>query len=73
MGNYKVISLSEAYQKVLSGTRIEDTGLDSDSIKKLALFIEYSDCDILQKDFRKITGLSRSSIYQIRKVHPKKL
>ena len=54
MGNYKAISLSEAYQKVLNGTPIEDTGLDSDSIHKLELFIEYADCDILQKDFQKI-------------------
>ncbi len=73
MGNYKVTSLSEAYRKTLTGTQIEDTGLDSKSIQKLKLFIEHSETDILQTELRKKTGLSRSSIYQLRKVQQKDL
>ena len=73
MGNCKVISLSEAYRKILTGTQIDDTGLDSKSIQKLKLFTEYSESDILQTELRKKTGLSRSSIYQLRKVQQKDL
>jgi hypothetical protein len=53
MGNYKVTSLSEAYRKTLTGTQIEDTGLDSKSIQKLKLFIEYFESNILQTELGK--------------------
>jgi len=68
MGNYKIPSLSYAYRKILDGKRIEEIGLDSDSIKKLELFMLYADRDVLQTEITKITGLSRSSIYKLKKV-----
>ena len=68
MGNYKISSLSDAYREILNGKRIEDIGLDQASIKKLELFTLYVDRDMLQIEITKITGLSHSSIYKLKKV-----
>ncbi|HEY3363043.1 MAG TPA: AlpA family phage regulatory protein [Methanosarcina sp.] len=62
------MSIADAYRAVLNGTRIEETGLDLKSIKKLKLFMLYVDRDMLQTEVTKKTGLSRSSIYQLKKV-----
>jgi len=62
------MSTADAYRKILNGVRIEDTGLDEKSMKKLKLFMLYIDRDMLQADIRKKTGLSRSSVYQLNKV-----
>jgi hypothetical protein len=68
MRNYKLMSLADAYREILNGTRIEDIGLDQDSIKKLELFALYVDRDMLQTEITKKTGLSRSSIHKLKKV-----
>ena len=68
MRNSNLISLADYYRKVLNGARIEDTGLDPKSIKKLKLFILYADRDMLQTQIMKQTDLSRSSIYKLKKV-----
>jgi len=62
------MSVADAYRAVLNGTQIEETGLDLKSIKKLKLFMLYVDRDMLQTEVTKKTGLSRSSIYQLKKV-----
>jgi DNA-binding XRE family transcriptional regulator len=62
------MSIADAYRAVLNGARIEETGLDLKSIKKLKLFMLYVDRDMLQTEVTKKTGLSRSSIYQLKKV-----
>ena len=62
------MSVVDAYRAVLNGMRIEETGLDLKSIKKLKLFMLYVDRDMLQTEVTKKTGLSRSSIYQLKKV-----
>jgi hypothetical protein len=68
MGNNKRPSLSDAYREILNGKRIEEIGLDSDSIKKLELFMLHVDRDMLQNELTKIIGLSHSSIYKLKKV-----
>ncbi len=68
MRNCKILSLPEAYKKILDGTKIEETGLDAESIQKLKLFIELVDCDILKTELCKKTGLSGSTIYLLRKM-----
>ena len=61
--------LADAYRAVLNGARIEDTGLEPMFMEKLKLFMLYVDSDMLQTEVKKKTGLSRSSIYQLKKVH----
>ena len=61
-------NLADAYREILDGRRIEEIGLDPDSIKKLELFTLYIDRDMLQTEIMKITGLSHSSIYKLKKV-----
>ena len=68
MRNYNLISLADYYRKVLNGAQIEDTGLDLNYMKKLELFMLYVDRDMLQTELTKITGLSHSSIYKLKKV-----
>ncbi len=68
IGKSKKMSTAGAYRKILDGVRIEDTGLDEKSMKKLELFMLYIDRDMLQAEIRKKTGLSRSIIYQLNKV-----
>jgi len=63
-----MMSIADAYRKILKGARIEETGLDPKSIKKIELFTLYSDKDILLTEIIKKTGLSRSSIYKLKKV-----
>ena len=63
-----MMSLADAYREILNGKRIEDIGLDQASIKKLELFTLYVDRDMLQIEITKITGLSHSSIYKLKKV-----
>jgi hypothetical protein len=63
-----MMNLADAYREILNGARIEDTGLDPSFMKKLELFIMYVDRDMLQTEITKITGLSRSSIYKLKKV-----
>ena len=62
------MSLADYYRNVLNGTRIEDTGLDLNYMKKLELFMLYVDRDMLQNELTKIIGLSHSSIYKLKKV-----
>jgi hypothetical protein len=62
------MSVADAYRMVLSGACIEDTGLDTIFMKKLELFMLYVDSDILTTEVTKKTGLSRSIIYQLKKV-----
>lgn len=73
MGNYKIPSFAKAYKKILEGEKVENTGIDSTSIKKLKLFIELSETDILKTELVKKTGLSGSTIYLLRKVQRKEL
>ena len=61
-------NLADAYREILDGRRIEEIGLDPDSIKKLELFMLHVDRDMLQTELTKITGLSHSSIYKLKKV-----
>jgi hypothetical protein len=68
MRNFNMMSLSDAYRKILNGARIEDTGLDPSFMKKLELFTLYVDRDMLQTEITKKTGLSRSSLHKLKKV-----
>jgi transcriptional antiterminator Rof (Rho-off) len=68
MRNSKMRNLADAYREILDGRRIEEIGLDPDSIKKLELFMLHVDRDMLQTELTKITGLSHSSIYKLKKV-----
>jgi hypothetical protein len=54
--------------EITNGTRIEEIKLDQAPIKKLEIFTLYVGSDMLRTELTKITDLSHSSIYKLKKV-----